>query len=199
MQETDITFNEKSRDILAYSDFAEKCVKAVYSALVKVISEYSASNCYNRTPDDSDALLYYRRKVDEIESMIQQLHGHDELANKMLSVTHAIKRMICTCDFPGVPTSWYEINPNLRFYTVGYELMISNLSLYQKLKKREIKLELEYYPEETEAELCYNYFQARYKDSEKNNFHYNFYDFFQQELIKTIQLIFENDIDQYLK
>lgn len=198
LNETDITFNEKAQDVLAYNNFAEKCVKAVYSALVKVVSEYSASDCFNRTPDDSDALLYYRRKVDKIEAMIQQLHGHNDLANKMLSVTYAIKRMICTCDFPGVPSSWYSINPNLRFYTAGFSIMVEAPDFYRKLKNRETWIRLEYYPEESEMELCYEYFAALYKDSEENNFHYNLNDFFQQELINTIKIIFEKDIDRYL-
>lgn len=190
LHETDITFNEKAQDILAYDNFAEKCVKAVYSALIKVISEYSSSDCFNRTPDDSDALLYYRRKVDKIDAMIQQLHGHDDLANKMLSVTRAIKRMICTCDFPGVPSSWYSINPNLRFYTAGFSIITETPEFYNKLKSRETWMRLEYYPEESEIEQCYEYFAALYRDSEDNNFHYNANDFFQQELINTIKIIF---------
>lgn len=198
LHETDITFNEKAQDILSYENFAEKCVKAVYSALVKVISEYAASDCFNRTPDNSDALLYYRRKMDSIEAMIQQLHGHDDLANEMLSVTHAIKKKICSCDFPGVPSSWYSINPNLRFYTVGFSLMVEDPDFYKKLKNRETWIGLDYYPEESETELGYEYFAALYKNSEDNNFHYNIDDFFQQELINTIKIIFDEKISVLL-
>lgn len=192
LHETDITFNEKSQNILAYDNFAEKCVKAVYSALIKVISEYSASNCFNRTPDDSDALLYYRRKIDKIESMIQQLHGHNDLANKMLEVTYAIKRMICTCDFPGVPNSWYQINPNLRFYTTEFAVITEAPECYKMLKTKGILMGNQ--PNSQEIELCYEYFSKLYKESEENNFHYNINDFFQQELINTIKIIFEQDI-----
>lgn len=198
LHETDISFNEKAQDILAYDNFAEKCVKAVYSAIIKVISEYSASDGFNRTPDDSDALLYYRRKIDKIEAMIQQLHGHNDLVNKMLSVTQAIKRMIFTCNFPGVPSSWYSINPNLRFYTAGFSIMVEAPDFYKKLKKRETWIRLEYYPEESEMELCYEYFATLYYESEKSNYHYQVGDFFQQELITTIKTIFETDIDRYL-
>lgn len=199
LRETDITFNEKAQNILSYENFAKKCVKAVYSALIKVISEYSASDCFNRTPDNSDALLYYRRKIDKIEAMIQQLHGHNELVDKMLSVTRAIKKKICTCDFPGVPKSWYKINPNLRFYTAGFEIMALSPDFYEKLKNRETWIWLDYYPEESEMELCYEYFAELHKESEENNYHYNTDDFFQQELINTVKIIFETDIDPLLK
>ena len=121
LHETDITFNEKAQDILAYDNFSEKCVKAVYSALIKVVSEYSASDCFNQTPDNSDALIYYRCKMDSIEAMIQQLHGHDDLAKEMLSVTNAIKKKICTCEFPGVPRSWYKIEKQETDQEGGYK------------------------------------------------------------------------------
>ena len=198
LQETDTTFNEKAQDILAYDHFAEKCVKAVYSALIKLLSEYSVSDCFNRTPDDSDALLYYRKKVDKIESMVKQIHGHDALVEDLLSITKDVKRNICTCDFPGVPKHWYLINPNLRFYTVGFKIMVENPDFYKKLKNRETSIWLEYYPEESELEECYEYFYNLNKESEENNFHYNLNDFFQQELITTIKLLFEKYIDRHL-
>lgn len=199
LHETDSAPIDHTWDILACDNFAERCVKAVYSALIKVISEYSLSDCFNRTPDNSDALLYYRRKIDKIEAMIYQLHGHNDLKNKMLSVTDAIKKKICTCDFPGVPSSWYEINPNLKFYTAGFEIMAESPDFYKKIKNRETWIRLEYYPKESEMELCCEYFSALYKKSEENNYHYNTDDFFQQELINTVKIIFETDIDPLLK
>ena len=199
LHETDSTFNEKTQDVLAYDNFAEKCVKAVYSSLIKLISEYSLSDCFNRTPDDSDALLYYRRKVDRIESMVKQIHGHDALVDDLLSLVKDIKRMICTCDFPGVPKLWYVINPNLRFYTVGFAIISEAPEFYHKLKNGGTCFTLEYYPEESELEQCYEYFSELYKENEENNFHYNSSDFFQEELIKTIKLLFEKYINHHIK
>ena len=137
--------------------------------------------------------------MDKIETMIHQLYGYDDLANEMLSVTSAVKRMICTCDFPGVPNTWYTINPNLRFYTAGFSILAEDPDFYKKLKNKEIDLRLEFYPEESEIELCRDYFAALYKDSEDNNFYYDVEDFFQQEVITTIKTIFKNCIDVYLK
>lgn len=199
LQETDVTFNEKAQNILSYDNFAEKCVSAVYSALIKLLSEYSASDCFNRAPDDSDALLYYRRKVDKIEAMIKQIHGHDALVDDLLSITHDVKRKICTCDFPGVPKLWYFINPNLRFYTAGFTIIAESPDFYQKLKNGKTGFFLDYYPEESEMQECYEYFSKLYKESEENNFHYNSNDFFQQELINTIKLLFKKYINRHLK
>lgn len=197
--ETENTFNEKAQDILAYDDFAEKCVKAVYSELIKIISEFSASECFNKVPDNSDALLYYRRKIDKAEAMINQIHGHNELVSRMLSVTFALKRMICTHDFPGVPAFWYLINPNLRFYSISFDIMINSPEFYELIKSEDCPISLDYYPDSSEMELFYEYFAKLYKESEDNNFHYNSNDFFQQELIKTIKIIFETEIQKLLE
>ena len=67
------------------------------------------------------------------------------------------------------------------------------------MKNKEIDLHLEFYPEESEIELCRDYFAALYKDSEDNNFYYDVEDFFQQEVITTIKTVFKNCIDVYLK
>lgn len=199
LRETDSTSIENTCDILACDNFTEKCVHAVYAALIKLLSEYSASHCFTKAPDDSDSLLYYRGKVDKIESLIKQLHGHNDLKDKMLSVTGAIKKMICTCNFPGVPSLWYKINPNLRFYTAGFCVMVEAPDFYKKIKNRETWIRLDYYPEESELELCYEYFASLYKENDENHYHYNTDDFFQKELINTVKIIFETDIDTLLK
>ena len=199
LRETDSTSTENTCDILTCDNFTEKCVNTVYSALIKLLSEYSASHCFTKAPDGSDSLLYYRGKVDKIESLIKQLHSHNNLKEKMLSVTGAIKKMICTCNFPGVPSLWYKINPNLRFYTAGFCVMVEAPDFYEKIKNRETWIRLDYYPEESEMELCYEYFALLYKENDENNYHYNTDDFFQQELINTVKIIFESDIDPLLK
>ena len=195
LRKNNSTSTENTWDILACDNFTEKCVNAVYSTLIKLLFEYSASHCFTKAPDDSESLLYYRGKVDKIESLIKQLRGHNDLKDKMLSITGAIKKMICTCNFPGVPSSWYKINPNLRFYTAGFCVMVEAPDFYKKIKNRETWSRFDYYTEESEIELCYEYFASLYKKNGENNYHYNMDDFFQQELINTVKIIFETNID----
>ena len=175
--------------ISTYDTYAEKYVRAVYSALVEVISHYAESDCFNRAPAGGNPRLYYRRRVDEIESIVLQLYGHDALVKKMLSVTRGIKKMICSYDFPGVPQSWYAVNPNLRFYTAGFAILAEAPDFYEKIKNREIGIRLDYYPEQSEAERCFQYFSDRFRENDV--YHYNINDFFQRELICTVRTIFD--------
>lgn len=180
------------QNILSYADFTEKCIQAVYSNLIALISEYSESNCFNEAPDSTDSLLHFRRKIDKIESMIHQIHDNPHLASDLLSITRAIKRMICACNFPGVPSEWYKINPNLRFYSASFEILIESPEIYEQIKSGHSPLSLDYYPEYWEIPLYYDYFPKMNKANENSNYHYGENDFFQIELIETIKIIFRN-------
>lgn len=179
------------QNILSYANFTEKCVQAVYSNLIALISEYAESNCFNEAPDNTDSLLHFRRKIDKIESMIHQIHDNRHLVSDLLSVTRAIKRMICTCDFPGVPSCWYKINPNLRFYSASFKILIDSPEIYEQIKNGFLPISLDYYPEHAEIPLYREYFSKMNKANEKSNYHYDENDFFQIELIETIKLIFK--------
>lgn len=180
------------QDILSYANFTEKCVQAVYSNLIALISEYAESNGFTETPNHSDSLLHFRRKIDKIESMIHQIMENPQLVSDLLSVTRAIKRMICTCDFPGIPSSWYSINPNLRFYSAAFELVIEAPEIYEQIKSGRSPLSLDYYPEYWEMPLYYEYFSEMNEANRAGNYHYDKTDFFQIELIETIKIIFGN-------
>jgi hypothetical protein len=180
------------QNILSYANFTEKCVQAVYSNLIALISEYAESHCFTRTPDSSDSLLHFRCKIDKIESMIHQIYENPQLVSDLLSVTCAIKRMVCTCNFPGVPSSWYKINPNLRFYSASFKILIESPEIYEQIKNDSLPLSLDYYPDCSEIPLYHEYFSKMAKANEDGNYHYSEDDFFQFELIETIKIIFRN-------
>ena len=180
------------QNILSYGNFTEKCVQAVYSNLIALISEYAESNCFNEAPDNADPLLHFRHKIDKIESMVHQIRDNPQLVLDLLSVTRAIKRMICTCNFPGVPNDWYRINPNLRFYSASFKILIESPEKYERIKQGYLPFHLDYYPERAEIPLYREYFAKMNKTNKDNNHHYNENDFFQTELIETVKIIFRS-------
>lgn len=192
--QTAITCNSQS--ILNYADFPQKCVQAVYANLIALISEYAESNCFTEAPDGSEPPFYFRRKIDKIEAMIHQIYNRPELVSKMLEVTTAIKRMICLYDFPGVPISWYEINPNLKYYSAAFKIMLDDPKLYKRMQKGESPLSLEIYPDRSELPLYIEYLSTRNRNNKDNGYRYKENDFFQAELIETVKTIFENIFDE---
>lgn len=184
------------QNILSYTNFPQKCIQAVYANLISLISEYAESKSFTEAPDGSDSLIYFRCRIDKIESMIHQIRNAPKLVSDLLSVTRAIKHMICTCDFPGVPSSWYKINPNLRFYSAAFKIMVESPEVYEQILNGQSPLSLDYYPKYSEIALYYQYFSKLNKINEDGNYHYTENNFFQIELVETIKAIFENILNE---
>lgn len=194
LKESSGPFTTPKSDVLAYHNINDCCIKAIHTELIQLLSTYAASDGFHAAPDGSNPLLYYRRKVDRIESIIHQIYNNDTLVNTLMDVTRAIKYLICSSDFPGIPNNWFSINPNLRFYTAGFTVFFDAPEMYERIKNCELSITLDYYPNLLEITECYHYFKELKNESDNNNYRYNITDFFQQELIRTIKMIFANEI-----
>lgn len=189
LRETEESFYEKAQDILSQSCFVERCIQAVRSGVINILAEYAASNCFNqKNAIDSDMVVYYRKKVDALEIMIMQIHKNEVLVKSLFDITTIIKKFVCAGEYPGITKEWYEINPNLRFYSPAFDLMINNPETFDKAVSNGI---LDYYPSKEEKNEYLEYFTRFEKDNQKNNYHYNVNDYFQRELIKTISILFD--------
>ena len=195
LYETEESLYEKVEGILLQNDFAKKCVQAVKSRLITIVSEYTASYCYNQKITlEPDLLIHYRKRIDELEVMIFQLYKKEQLVNDLLHITTIIKKFVCSGEYPGAIKELYDINPNLRFYSPAFELMLNDANAFKFAFDNKI---LDYYPTEKDKNEYLEYFTTLEEDNKKNNFHYNIEDFFQRELIKTINLWFETKIANY--
>ena len=193
IKEPEESFYEKADDVLSQKDFVERCVQAVRASVVSIISEYAASDCFNsKYKIDEDILVYYRKKVDAVEVMIKMIHKNHNLVDELLKITTSLKNFVCACERPGVPDDWYETNPHLRFYSPSFDLMINDPESFKKAAKCGI---LDYYPSFEEKNDCIKYFDELEKDNLKHNYHYNESDYYQHELINTIDLLFKKRIE----
>lgn len=181
----------KNYDVLSYRDFKENCVQGVYANIIALLSEYSVSECFTNAVDSPESLLYYRRRIDAIEMMINQIYGDKKLVEFLLSVTGALKEMICSCSCPGVPSSWYDINPKLRFYCAAFDIAKADPARYNRIKSGEEKIQLDYYPEHKDIVEYQEYFRNLKRKNQDKKFRYTEIDFFYQELINTVKIIFD--------
>lgn len=189
LRETEESFYEKAQDILSQSDFVERCIQVIRSGVINILTEYAASNCFNqKNVIDSDVVIYYRKKVDALETTIMQIHKNEAIVKSLFDITTKIKKFVCAGEYPGITKEWYEINPNLRFYSPAFDLMINNQEVFDKAVVNGI---LDYYPSKEEKSEYLEYFARLEKDNQKNNYHYNVNDYFQRELIKTISVLFD--------
>lgn len=192
LRESEESFYEKAQDVLSQTDFVERCIQAVRSGVINLLAEYAATNCFNKKSIiDDDMVVYYRKKVDALEVMIMQIHKNEVLVKSLYDITAIIKKFVCSGEYPGITKEWYEINPNLRFYSPAFDLMLNNPEAFEISL---INNMLDYYPTEEEKNEYLEYFTMLEKDNQKNNYHYNINDYFQRELINTVISLFDNQI-----
>lgn len=193
LRETEESFSEKTQDILSQSDFVENCVQGVRSGVISILAEYAPSKCYTsiyqKNAIDTDSLVYYRKKVDSLEFMIMKIHKHDKLVKALFDITTMIKKLICSAEFPAIIKEWYKINPNLRFYSPAFELMLNAPKAYENALKNNL---LDYHPSEADKYERIEYFAELKRYNQKNNYHYNENDYIQRELISTVDILLKN-------
>lgn len=188
LRETEESFYEKAQDILSQSDFVERCIQAVRSGVINILAEYAATDCFNRKKAiNSDIVRYYRKKVDALEIMVMQIHKNEEVVKALFGITTIIKKFVCAGEYPGIIKEWYEINPKLRFYSPAFDLMIANPESFEIAFMNDM---LDYHPTEEDKNEYLEYFAKLKKDNEENNYHYNLNDWFQKELISTVDVLF---------
>lgn len=189
LRETEESFFEKAQDILSQGDFIDKCVQAIRIGVIKILAEYAATNSFNQKFSiESDMVIYYRKKVDALEIMIMQIHKNKELKQTLFNITEIVKKFVCAGEYPGITKEWYEINPNLRFYSPAFELMINNPKAFELSIENDM---LDYYPTEEDKMEYLEYFGKLEEENKRNNYHYNLNDYFQRELISTVEILFE--------
>lgn len=195
LRENEESFYEKTQDVLSQKDFVERCIQAVRAGIISILAEYAASDCFNNKEGikDSNILIYYRKKVDDVETMIYQIYKNHSLVKGLLEITTSLKRFVCSSEVPGVPIEWYEINPNLKYYTASFSFLMDNHEEYEIVRK---KYKLDYYPSIEELNECREYFENLKVENSNYNYHYNDDDFYQRELINTIDLLFREKIEK---
>lgn len=192
LRETEESLYEKAQGFLSQRDFTERCIQAVRSGVINILAEYAATNCFNQKHViEPDIVIYYRKKVDALELLIMQINNEALLKSQLLDLTATVKKFICAGEYPGPIKEWYEVNPNLRFYSPAFTLMINYPEAFELAITEEL---LDYYPTEEDRIEYLEYFARLDEENQKQNYHYNINDYLQRELIYTVSLLFETQI-----
>ncbi len=186
-----LTLSKTKQILVSQEDFLNDCIQTIQAGIIAILYEYASTHCFvnnKKHVADSDMLVHYRRRIDSIEINILQIHGHENIVRKLFDITTAVKQFICSCEIPGVPERWYEVNPALRYYSAEFDLAINHKPAYLTAEKNNM---IVYKPKEDELVSYNRYFNDLKEDNNRYNYHYDDNDYYQHELIKTVKLLFE--------
>lgn len=174
----------------------KKSVKVVYGMLRDVLGLYEATEGYNNAPAgvEEDCQTYLENVLSEIRNEIYcRFLGKEKMQAKLLRIVDETEIFLRNCEQPGVVSRWKKINPNMLFFEPAFELMEEVPDFYREICWGVSPIRLDCYPDENLIFLRNLYFERIKEENQRNNLKYSDDRVFQEELQRTLTLVFEND------
>lgn len=177
-------------------------IKTVYGMLWDVLALYEKTDCYNKVPEgemEADIWDYMGDKLLEVRKAVDMLFlGENIVKAKLIGIIDETEQFVRSCERPGVVTRWRKINPQIMFFDCAFDLMETCPDMYKEISWGLTELKLACYPDETLVQARNRYFATAKKTIEDGNLQYSEDRVFQNELLRTLTLVFENDFNGYL-
>lgn len=180
-----------------------RSIKTVFSKLYKIIGLYEETECYNCVPGDKsqDIWEYMENQFFAVREIVATLLlGEKEVAEKLNAIINETEYFVKKCERPGTVLRWKQINPNLLYFDSAFDLMEElDEEAYLSIQRGLTDIRLALYPDEKLIKERKVYFDKINRDNEDNNLRYSEERIFQNEMINTLVLVFENDFEEYLR
>lgn len=177
-------------------------IRTIYGMLWDVLALYEKTDCYNELPQGEagvDIWDYMGNKLLDVRKKIDMLFlGENLMKEKLTRIVDETEQFVRSCERPGVVKRWKKMNPDIIFFDCAFELLENNPDMYKEISLGLTDLHLACYPDDALVEKRNKYFAEAKKKIENGNFQYSEDRVFQNELLRTLTLVFENDFKGYL-
>lgn len=177
-------------------------IKTVYRMLWEILALYEKTDCYNKVPDgenSADIWDYMGERLSEVRKTIDTLFlGNEEVKEKLSHIADETELFVRAYERPGVVKRWRRINPRILFFDCSFDLMEKCPDFYREISWGLTHVKLACYPDLMLVEARKRYFAVAKKKIEDGNLRYTENMVFQKELLRTLTLVFENDLKEYL-
>lgn len=172
-------------------------VKAIFGMLYDILSLYESSGCYNYIPDtenSDDAPEYFGGLIENIRKKLNAdfLNERDNMVcQKLDRIIGETEVFVKSYSVPGVVTRWQTINPQINYFDCVFDI-IDELgpeeaqNLYREGR-------LAFFPSDDFIKARKDYFAQKELANVKDNPQYSEERIFQDELLRTLAMVFEND------
>ena len=183
-------------------------IKEVYQKLWELLSLLEETEFFNKVPkgekmaedpNGDDAIRYVERKIAEIRKSVEPLFPEEEeIVRKLDQIIDETEHFTKQYEMPGVVTRWKQINPQLLYFDCAFEIMEECPEIYADIRKGLTDSHLSCYPD-SELVAKKNAYFARVKEQYKSkNIECSEDRIFQDELLNTLTLLFEDAFKEYL-
>lgn len=182
-------------------------IKEVYKMLYDVLYEIDESCNYNFVPgmerDKANAFTYYEKRIDAIRTFVKtRFLDKRDVREKLIRIVGETERFVKSYSIPGVVQRWKDINKKITYFDVVYDICEENYKLYLAICNKEIEFEnrtlflFDFLPTEKDFEERAEYFSRIVKEVDDGNLQYSYEKIFRNELLVTLEKVFEHDFPE---
>lgn len=108
----------------------------IYNQLNQVLYLLELSCYFNYIPStEEDGAAYFSELMIDIRKDVDRIFGNQQIVRKRLyELIDEVDFIVNSCEVPGVPDSWLEINPNINYFDCVYDIIEENPELYNLIK-----------------------------------------------------------------
>lgn len=179
-------------------------IKTVYGMLWDVLALYEKTSGYNEIPSEEknkeiDIWDYMGEKLLDIRKKVDVLFlGETEVKEKLTQIVDETEVFVRKYEIPGVVTRWKKINPRILYFDCAFDLKKACPKEYSEIAMGLCDAKLACYPDEKQMTDQEKYFSEIQKKNEDGNLGYSEERIFQNELLRTLTLVFEEDFEGWL-
>lgn len=185
-----------------------KVIKKVYQKLWELLFLLEETEFFNKVPKGEqmaenstgdDAVRYVERKIAEIRKSVEPLFPEKgEIVRKLDQIIDETEHFTKQYEMPGVVTRWKQINPQLIYFDCAFDMMEECPEIYADMRKGLTDSHLSCYPDSELAAQRNEYFARAKERYKRKNKECSEDRIFQDELLNTLTLLFEDAFKEYL-
>lgn len=178
-------------------DWRVNAQKIVFDMLYDILALYETSDCFNYVPgtNNSDgAWSYFEGEIGKVRKRLEtEFLGRRDSTDyqKLERIINETEVFIKSYEVPGVAKRWRKINHQINFFDCSFKIIDENDMKTARLLYSEGLLY--YLPSYNSIKIRNAYMLKFAKD--KDNLKYSEERIFQNELLRTLAMVFNNDFD----
>ena len=167
-----------------------------------IIALYEPTDAYNSLPnsdDNTDCRDYMDAQILNVRKELSSLFINDQHLIQMLEqIINETETFVKSYELPGVVMRWKKINKALIFFDCAFDILNDEPEFYNEICLGITDIKLSCYPNKELIAARKKYFEYWEQKCKSQNLQYSKERPFQNELHKTLYLVFKNDFTDYL-
>lgn len=172
-------------------------VKAIFGMLYDILAKYESSGCYNYIPDTNNgdgAWEYFEGLIGDVRKRLTSdfLGKRDDAVCKKLErIIDETEVFVKSYSVPGVVKRWRKINTAINYFDCVFDLIDEmGIEAARELKRAG---RFAFFPSDFVIKARDMYFAEKAVRNVEGNLRYTETRLFQNELLQTLAMVFEND------